>query len=183
LSEEGNHQAHALEVFNHTTHKVVKDAISYAHIQANNTYYKEVLGQKMNKKLGYSIIYLTEEQYNQINISKSFYIQYLILVFTWRTGSIFVQVVIPWFRHRKPVYLEFCKYWSSPEFKAKSKKKRLNCGKDPKHRYDTDGHIRKSQRMVRFCGSSAIYMNVVMRLTLNYRPSGMALWGVTLRSS
>jgi hypothetical protein len=82
LSEEGNHQAHALEVFNHTTHKVVKDAISYAHIQANNMYYKEVLGQKMNKKLGYSIIYLTEEQYNQINISKSFYIQYLILVFT-----------------------------------------------------------------------------------------------------
>jgi hypothetical protein len=55
----GNNQEHALEVFNHTTHKVVKDAISYARIQANNVYYKEVLGQKKNKKQGSSTIYLT----------------------------------------------------------------------------------------------------------------------------
>jgi hypothetical protein len=54
LPEEGNHQAHALKVFNATAQKVVKDAILYARIQANNTYYKEVLGQKMNKKLGSS---------------------------------------------------------------------------------------------------------------------------------
>jgi hypothetical protein len=40
LSEEGNHQAHTLEVFNSTAQKVVKDVISYARIQANNTYYK-----------------------------------------------------------------------------------------------------------------------------------------------
>jgi hypothetical protein len=82
LSEEGNHQAHALEVFNRTAHKVVKDAISYARIKVNNTYYKKVLGLKMNKKLSSSTIYLTEEQYNQVKISKSFYIQYLILVVT-----------------------------------------------------------------------------------------------------
>jgi hypothetical protein len=75
LPEEGNHQAHALDVFNTTAQKIVQDAISYARIQANNTYYKEVLGEKMNKKLGSSHIYLTEEQYNQINVSKSFYIQ------------------------------------------------------------------------------------------------------------
>jgi hypothetical protein len=81
------------------------------------------------------------------------------------------------------VYLEFCRYWSSPTFKAKSEKKRLNCGKDLKHRYDADGHVPKSQCMVRFCGSSAIYMYVVMRLTLNYRPSGMALCQVTSSSS
>jgi hypothetical protein len=56
------------------------------------------------------------------------------------------------------VYLEFYKYWSSPAFKTKSEKKRINCGKDLKHRHDTDGHVRKSQRMVRFCGSSAIYI-------------------------
>jgi hypothetical protein len=55
----GNNQEHALGVFNHTTHKVVKDAISYARIQANNVYYKEVLGQKKNKKQGSSTIYLT----------------------------------------------------------------------------------------------------------------------------
>jgi hypothetical protein len=50
LPEEGNHQAHTLEVFNATTQKVVKDVISYARFQANNTYYKEVLGEKINKK-------------------------------------------------------------------------------------------------------------------------------------
>jgi hypothetical protein len=37
LPEEGNHQAHTLEVFNGTTKKVMKDAISYPGIQANNT--------------------------------------------------------------------------------------------------------------------------------------------------
>jgi hypothetical protein len=36
----------------------MKDAVSYARIQANNAYYREVLGQKINKKLD-SIIYLT----------------------------------------------------------------------------------------------------------------------------
>jgi hypothetical protein len=56
LLKEGNHQAHALEVFNNTTHKVVKDAISYARIQANNVFYGEVHGQKMNKKPGSSRI-------------------------------------------------------------------------------------------------------------------------------
>jgi hypothetical protein len=56
--------------------------ISYAHIQANNTYYKEVLGEKMNKKLGSSHIYLTEEQYSQVNVSMLFYIQCSLLVFT-----------------------------------------------------------------------------------------------------
>jgi hypothetical protein len=59
-----------------------EDAISYARIQANNTYYKEVLGQKMNKKLSSSRFYLTDEQYSQIKVSKSFYIQCSILVFT-----------------------------------------------------------------------------------------------------
>jgi hypothetical protein len=73
------------------------------------------------------------------------------------------------------VYLELFNLWSSLAFKVKSEKKRLNHGKDPKHRYDADGHVRKSQHMVRLYGSSAIYMYVVMRLTLNYRPSGMAL--------
>jgi hypothetical protein len=58
-------------------------------------------------------------------------------------------VIILWFKYCKPVYLEFYKFWSSPKFKAKSKKKRLNHGNDPKHRYGADGHICKGQRMVR----------------------------------
>jgi hypothetical protein len=82
LPEEGNHQAHALEVFNTTAQNVMEDTILYACIQANNAYYKEVLGQKMNKKLGFFHIYLTEEQYSQVKVSLSFYIQCLILVFT-----------------------------------------------------------------------------------------------------
>jgi hypothetical protein len=48
------------------------------------------------------------------------------------------------------VYMEFCRYCSSPAFKVKSVQKRLNHGKDPKHTYGVDGHVRKSQRMVRF---------------------------------
>jgi hypothetical protein len=73
---------HALEVFKCTTHKVVKDAVSYACIQANSVYYKDIFCLEMNKKLGSSVIYLTAKQYNQIKISKSFYSQYLILVIT-----------------------------------------------------------------------------------------------------
>jgi hypothetical protein len=72
LPKTGNHQEHTLEVFNRTDHNVMKDTISYAHIQSNNAYYKEVLDQKMNKKLSYWTIYLTEEQYYQVKISKSF---------------------------------------------------------------------------------------------------------------
>jgi hypothetical protein len=64
--------------------------------------------------------------------------------------------------------VEFCRLWSSPIFKVKSEQKRLNRGKDPKHRYDVDGHVLKSQHIVRLCDSSAIYMYVV-----NFVPSLM----------
>jgi hypothetical protein len=60
-------------------------------------------------------------------------------------------MIIPWFKNHKPVYLEFYKLWSSPEFNTKSEKKRLNRGNDTKHRYGADGHIRKGQGMVRLC--------------------------------
>jgi hypothetical protein len=72
--------------------------------------------------------------------------------------------VILWFRNRKKVYLELCRYWSSPEFKVKFEKKRQNHGKDPKHRYDADGNICncKSQCIVRFHCSGAIFFYVVM---------------------
>jgi hypothetical protein len=41
----------------------------------------------MNKKLGSSHIYLTEEQDKQVSVSMSFYIQCSLLVFTWHTNS------------------------------------------------------------------------------------------------
>jgi hypothetical protein len=156
LPKTGNHRQHALDVFNHTAHKVMMNAISYAHIQANNQHYKEVLHQKMNRKLGSSAIYLIDEQYCQVKISKSFAIQHLILIVTRCTSSIFVQVWIPWFKNHKQ--LEFCKLWSSSAFRALSEKKRLYRGKDLKHKYDTDGHVHMSLRMVRLCGSSSICM-------------------------
>jgi intracellular septation protein A len=81
LPKMGSHQEHELAIYNYTTHKVVKDVISYARIQANNTYYNDVLHQKMSKKLGSLAIYLTDEQYLQVKISKSFDIQHLRLSF------------------------------------------------------------------------------------------------------
>jgi hypothetical protein len=60
----------------------MKDAVTYAHIRVNNAYYKDVCGQKINKKLGSSAIYLTKEEYSQVKVSKFFYIQYLVLVVT-----------------------------------------------------------------------------------------------------
>jgi hypothetical protein len=81
MIEMGNHQDHQLAVFNHNAHKVIKDAISYARIQANNQYYKEILGQKMNKEMSSSSIYLTEEQYRHVKNSKSFDHQRLRLIF------------------------------------------------------------------------------------------------------
>jgi hypothetical protein len=77
-----NHKEHALAVFNRNAHKVIKDTVSYARIQANNQYYKEVLHQKMSKKLSSSAIYLTKEQYCQVKNPKSFDIQHLRLVAT-----------------------------------------------------------------------------------------------------
>jgi hypothetical protein len=77
----GNHQDHALAVFNRNAHKVVKDTISYARIQANNQYYKEILGQKMDKELSSSSIYLTKEQYIQVKNPKSFDLYLLRLIF------------------------------------------------------------------------------------------------------
>jgi hypothetical protein len=100
----GNNQDHALAVFNLNARKVVEDAISYARIQANNQYYKEILGQKMNKEMGSSSIYLTE-----VKNPKSFDLQRLRLIFIQCTNSIFLQVWIPWFQNRKADYFEFCK--------------------------------------------------------------------------
>jgi hypothetical protein len=81
LPKTGNHHNHALAVFNLNAHNVVKDAISYARIQANNEYYKEILGQKMNKERISSFINLTEEKYRQVKNPTSFDLQCLRLIF------------------------------------------------------------------------------------------------------
>jgi hypothetical protein len=80
LPKTGNHQDHALSVFNRNAHKVIKDAIFYTQIHANNTYYKEILGQQINKEMCSSSIYLIEEQYCQVKNPKSFDLQRLRLI-------------------------------------------------------------------------------------------------------
>jgi hypothetical protein len=105
----GNNQDHTHVIFNHNAHKVMKDVISYARIQANSQYYKEILHQKMNKKLGSWAIYMTREKYRQVMNPKSFNIQHLRLIVIWCTGPIFVQVRIPWFMNRQQNYFKFYK--------------------------------------------------------------------------
>jgi hypothetical protein len=61
--------------------------------------------------------------------------------------------------------MEFYKYWFSPAFKAKSEQQSLNQGKDLKHRYGADGHVHKSQCMVIFRDSSAIYIYICCHAT------------------
>ena len=57
---------HAEKVFQVNAYRLVKDALSEARIQATSMYYQQVLGQKMNKKIGASSIYLREEDYRQV---------------------------------------------------------------------------------------------------------------------
>jgi hypothetical protein len=59
LPETGNRQDHALAVFNHNAHKIIKDAISYCQIYVNNQYYKEILWQKNEQGDGL-FIYLVD---------------------------------------------------------------------------------------------------------------------------
>jgi hypothetical protein len=82
-------------------------------------------------------------------------------------------VRILWFRNCEQDYFKFCKLWCSSAFWAISKKKRLCCGKDPKHKYDDDGHVRKSKCMVRADVVLKCYIYVVIRLILNYGKFGM----------
>jgi hypothetical protein len=133
----GNHQEHTLAVFNHTAHKVMNDAISYAHIHMNNQYYKEVLHREMSKKLSSSTIYLIEEQYCPVKISMSFDIQHLRLVVSRRIDSIFVQVWILWFRNHEQDCLELCKLWSSSAFKALSSPRRRDSVMEKSRSIDT----------------------------------------------
>jgi hypothetical protein len=57
------------------------DATFYARIQADNTYYTEIPGQKMNKEMSFSSIYLTEEQYHQVKNPRFFDLPSLRLIF------------------------------------------------------------------------------------------------------
>jgi hypothetical protein len=71
LPKIGNHLDDALAVFNCNAHKVIKDAISYARIQANNQYYKEIVLQK-NEHGGGLCIYLLDR--GAILSCKEFYV-------------------------------------------------------------------------------------------------------------
>jgi hypothetical protein len=52
--------------FENNAAKITRDAISYARIQAQNIYFKEVLGRSILGKRESSSTYLTEQQYRQV---------------------------------------------------------------------------------------------------------------------
>ena len=57
---------HARSVFHAIAHKIVKDALSLARIQATILFFKQIKGQPMSKRRGAAKIYLTEEEYGQV---------------------------------------------------------------------------------------------------------------------
>src|SRR6266540_58510 len=85
---------------------------------------------------------------------------------------------------RPEAYWALCRRWASPEFIALSKKHRGYRGKDPKHTYGADGHMRKAKCMVRpivhpICKN--IFICMCMLLTHSYRQLKAVLSRVTLK--
>jgi hypothetical protein len=79
LSNTGDHKEHTSSVFHFNARKVFSGALSYAHIQVVDRYFKEVIGQPVDKKCGASSFYLTEEQYGEVMYLTAIYPQLLIL--------------------------------------------------------------------------------------------------------
>lgn len=116
----------AQRCFHHAAYRLVKDMISNARIQAVCLYYKKFRGQKMNKKLGASKIYLTEAQYREVKPN--------------------------WLKNKcDDAYAALCAWWASDEFQQASNSKRVNreAGGPVLHSYGADGHIRLAKRMVK----------------------------------
>ena len=63
---DGDDANHAEKVFQVNAYGWVKEAVYEARIQATCIYYQQILGQKINKKTGASIIYLREEEYRKV---------------------------------------------------------------------------------------------------------------------
>ena len=131
--------------------RIVKDMMSNARIQLVILYYKQHKGQKMNKKLGASKIYLKEDEYllGQIN----------------------------WLNKADEAFKWLCKHWASVEFTTKSEKKQLNreAGDEVSHRYGMDGHLGLAQRMVSIALVVLRFLNQVANFSLQEAKSGVDL--------
>jgi hypothetical protein len=135
-------------MFDKAATKVVRDMMSNAHIQCICLYYKKILQQDMNKKLGASEIYLREDEYLQVDISG-----------------------LPWLRKCPDAWRALYAYWASPSFVEKSRMKRANRQAGPRvtQRYGADGHLRLARRMV-----GAYYFNLIIMCLLTL--SQFLLW-------
>jgi hypothetical protein len=79
LPDTGDHKEHTSSVFHFNARNVFSDALSYAQIHAVDQYFKEVIGQPIDKKHGASSFYLTEEQYGEAMNLTTIYPQLLML--------------------------------------------------------------------------------------------------------
>jgi hypothetical protein len=62
-----------------------------------------------------------------------------------------LQGKVAWLVKDPEAWGTMCEWWSSPEFKAISEQNRLNQQRKPSvHHYEVVGHVRKTQRWVRY---------------------------------
>ena len=99
--------------FEENAYRLVKDALSDARIQATNLYYHQVKGQKMNKKLGSSSIYLAVDEYGQV----SFALFHMYMLHLNRYLCFFVKVMVPWMSNRPETYAAWSSVWASEDLK------------------------------------------------------------------
>jgi hypothetical protein len=67
------------------------------------------------------------------------------------TNEQHVQGKVAWLVKDPEAWDTICEWWLSPEFKAISEQNRLNRQRKPSvHHYGADGHVRKTQRRVRY---------------------------------
>ena len=114
---DGADHRHAEKVFEENAYRLVKDALSDARIQATNLYYQQVKGQKMNKKLGSSSIYLAEDEYGQV----SFALFHMYMLHLNRYLCFFVKVMVPWMSNRPETYAAWSSVWASEDLKKNQK--------------------------------------------------------------
>jgi len=90
-------------------------------LQVTNQFMKTVKGLPVFHFRQYSDIYLTAEEYQQVQL--------------------------PWLEDRPDAYRALCVLWASEAFQEKSKKKRHCATKGVNHTFGGDGYIRTAKRM------------------------------------
>ncbi|KAG2543386.1 hypothetical protein PVAP13_9NG742977 [Panicum virgatum] len=128
---------HADRVLDVCAKKVCRDAFSNARLQVTNQFMKTVKGLPVFHFRQYSDIYLTAEEYQQVQL--------------------------PWLEDRPDAYRALCVLWASEAFQEKSKKKRHCATKGVNHTFGGDGYIRTAKRMEVATGVEPSPIDVYLR--------------------